>query len=185
MVRNSCNEHPSNTSSAKPASAATANKSNAGPLGTRWPHILPISAHSSKSLTDAIKLVREYIAADPGCLNDLAYTIGLRRSLMNYRSFCIVEDGPIDSLEFSSPERSNTSTPGINKIAFVFTGQGAQWAGMANSLLRASSSFRSDILEMDAMLQDLVSPPSWRLEGWSRSHLLQPYSPVNTAYRST
>ena len=132
---------------------------------TRWPLLLPASANNTKSLQTRHEDLRQYIKSHPGGLNDLAYTVALRRRHFTHRSFCIVEDGPVESLEFSAPERATQTTAREGSIAYVFTGQGAQWAGMARNLIRGSGLFRNDIREMDKVLQGLLQPPEWTIEG--------------------
>ena len=50
-------------------------------------------------------------------------------------------------------------------IVFVFTGQGAHWAGMAKELLNDYESFAADIRSLGKYLECLSKGPSWRLEG--------------------
>lgn len=73
----------------------------------------------------------------------------------------MVDDGNA-ALEFSVPQKAKTSTA---KVAFIFTGQGAQWAGMGRTLIETSEAFRDNIRGMDAALQRLDEPPSWTIEG--------------------
>ncbi|PHH92051.1 hypothetical protein CDD83_9169 [Cordyceps sp. RAO-2017] len=82
--------------------------------------------------------------------------MGLGRAHLAYRSFSIVGDGAVETLTFSPFEKVGTG-----KVAFAFTGQGAQWEGMARSLIHASPSFRRDIREMDAALRSLSE---WTIE---------------------
>ena len=49
-------------------------------------------------------------------------------------------------------------------VAFVFTGQGAQWAGMAVEAMNTFPSFLETLRKLDRVLQKLDPPASWRLE---------------------
>ncbi|CAL9632709.1 type I polyketide synthase [Streptomyces sp. enrichment culture] len=54
---------------------------------------------------------------------------------------------------------------GPREVAFVFPGQGSQWAGMGRDLLRTSAAFRSAMTECDAAVHEEL--------GWSVLDLLQ------------
>ncbi|RDA85038.1 hypothetical protein CP532_4577 [Ophiocordyceps camponoti-leonardi (nom. inval.)] len=123
------------------------------------PSLLPVSANTENSLQRRISDTKAYIEAHPGSIDDLVYTMGLRRVHLAYRSFSIVQDGVARSLEFSPVEKA-----GGCKAVFVFTGQGAQWEGMARSLMLSSASFRRDIREMDDALRTLDQPLRWTLQ---------------------
>lgn len=88
-----------------------------------------------------------HIAGDANKLEQLAYTLAARRSLMTWRSFAVVHDdsntqalenvqhdhaGVIKPLSPSKPVRVPSEKSGA---ALVFTGQGAQYAGMGLTLL--------------------------------------------------
>lgn len=138
----------------------------------QWLHVLPISASSASSLQARVEDLKVYIESHPGCLDDIVYSMALRRTHLPFRSFCLVEDGPVDSLQFSSAVKPSTmmgSSSSIRKPVYIFTGQGAQWAGMAKSLMLSSQSFRKDIQSMDKTLQSLGNRPSWTFEGLLKS----------------
>lgn len=102
---------------------------------------------------------QEYAAQHPDRLTDLAYTLAHRREHLPVRGFCITrgnyEDAVIPPPIAGPPQR---------KIAFVFTGQGAQWPQMGKELLEAYPEVLRDIKEMDKLLQQQDNPPEWRLE---------------------
>ena len=139
----------------------------------RWPRLLPVSAKSLKALEKKIELLKEYIKTHPGRLDDLVFTLGMRKIHMTHRSYCIVQDGVVDSMEFSPSQKASNTTG--SKIAFAFTGQGAQWTNMAASLLSSSADFRDSIAKMDKALGELKEPPTWTLQdllGDNTSHRL-------------
>ena len=107
----------------------------------------------------AIENYQKYIASHHPVLDNLAYTLGARREHLLYRAFCIA--GRHANLDFSSPKKT-TSLP---SLIFVFTGQGAQWTGMAKELIQDYPSFRNDIKNMDNTLALLPQGPSWKIEG--------------------
>lgn len=67
-------------------------------------------------------------------LNNLAYTLSIRRSFLPWRSFVVADS--IESLKTLasglSPAVRCVQTP---QLGFIFTGQGAQWARMGSELL--------------------------------------------------
>lgn len=56
----------------------------------------------------------------------------------------------------------------------IFSGQGAQWAGMGKEMIQGDPEFRADIETMDSILRGLKCPPSWTIIG---THLL--YRSIN------
>jgi acyl transferase domain-containing protein len=105
---------------------------------------------------------QQYVSTNPGKLQDLAYTLGVRRQHYSYRSFAVA-DG-INTPTFSSPSKTPKLTP---KIVYVFTGQGAQWATMGMSLISDYPSVLHDMAQMDNALSELTEPPSWKISGES------------------
>lgn len=123
------------------------------------PHLLVFSANDSTTLAKMVNRYQEYVSRFPSALNDLAYTLGARREHMKHRAFSVISPGAPLAI---SPFSKSKVTPEIN---FVFTGQGAQWAGMGKELITDFVSFHGDIRAMDNVLAQLPDPPNWTIEG--------------------
>lgn len=93
-------------------------------------------------------------------MGDLAYTLALRREHLSHRSFIIGDSRGTNMPDHLSVSKSSFSP----SITYVFTGQGAQWAGMGSDLLKTYDNFARNIQRMDRVLQLLQSPPQWTIE---------------------
>lgn len=91
--------------------------------------LLVFSANHASSLNRSIVGYQQYALSHPYLLEDLAHNLGARREHLLYRAFCVT-DGK-KPFKTSSVARYETAP----EVVFVFTGQGAQWAGMAQRLL--------------------------------------------------
>lgn len=125
------------------------------------PLLLPVSASNEKSLKTRVAELKQYIELKNPSVNDVANTLSSHRVHMSHRTFAI-SNGTDLPLEFEVVKKINTPLP---QVAFVFTGQGAQWVGMGKELCRWMPCFLQDIREMDAVLQGLDEPPLWSIEG--------------------
>ncbi|GLA89661.1 type I Iterative Polyketide synthase (PKS) [Aspergillus tubingensis] len=124
------------------------------------PHLVVVSAHNKQSLQRRIKDIAGYINTNPTSLHDLAYTLASRREHHSHRAFAVVyPDTPVDQSQFQSSPKTLPSPA----LTFVFTGQGAQWAGMGRQLLETEPLFCNAIKKMDEVLQNLTEPPEWFL----------------------
>lgn len=126
------------------------------------PFLITFSAH------DKVTLSRNILAhgkiADRYFLADLAYTLNLRRSRFTQRAFTIAAEGgeaqdfALSSFKFGAARKQ------APKLGFIFTGQGAQWAGMGAEAMKTFPSFLETIKALDRVLHRLESPPLWNLE---------------------
>ncbi|KAJ6131201.1 hypothetical protein N7523_001661 [Penicillium sp. IBT 18751x] len=121
------------------------------------PRVLVISAKNGKSLQKRVEEIQQYAVQHPHQVNDLVYTLATKREHMVHRAFAIIDQNG-DVSEFERSRETSAS------IAFIFTGQGAQWAGMGRELMLASDRFLSSVRGLDRALSRLPNPPSWTLE---------------------
>ncbi|KAF9631021.1 hypothetical protein BFW01_g1895 [Lasiodiplodia theobromae] len=122
------------------------------------PHLLTFSADHPDSLRESVTQIEAYYQKDPSRLADVAHTLGARRDHLAWRAYAVSEEGgPIHVSQFVKTK----SAPQLN---FVFTGQGAQWAGMGQTLFNDFPQFREDIRMMDNALQKTRHAPLWTLE---------------------
>ncbi|ETS76597.1 hypothetical protein PFICI_11984 [Pestalotiopsis fici W106-1] len=142
---------------------------------TSVPQLLVWSAVDEPAIQRMLQSYAEYytkhITGRPRKLAQLAYTLAARRSIMSWRSFAVLEDdlvapGPeaidedsatITKLPTAKPLRVNL---GKTDIAFVFTGQGAQYAGMGLELLHYPI-FAKSLQKSDEIFNSLGS--EWSL----------------------
>ncbi|RYP64365.1 hypothetical protein DL771_008810 [Monosporascus sp. 5C6A] len=93
-------------------------------------------------------------------LDQLAYTLAMRRSHMLWRSFAVVDAAHGTTSKMSNDQAPLPTAQPVRAsgkklgIAFVFTGQGAQYAGMGLELLRYPV-FAETLKRVDAVLAGL------------------------------
>ncbi|KAF7586076.1 hypothetical protein BBP40_009607 [Aspergillus hancockii] len=120
-------------------------------------HLLVLSAKDNQSLDAQIVQSSTYIEANRRSLNDLAFTLALRREHLPYRAFAVTDqDGSLPTFE-----KLRSAAP---CVVFVFNGQGAQWPTMGKELMEKLPKFRDDIRQLDHVLRHLREAPTWSIE---------------------
>ena len=122
------------------------------------PQLLVLSAKNGKSLQKGQENIQRYITRCPVAVPDLVHTLGTRREHMAHRAFALMDQ----ACRLSSFEKYQATE---SAMVFLFSGQGAQWAGMGRELLSTAPRFLRSIQAMDLALSKLENPPSWTLEG--------------------
>lgn len=132
---------------------------------------LPISAASQISLDIRVSQIAELVQrSDSVGLEQITNTLALHTPHMNERA-CLVlktvyddlgEQITVEKFPDVALGKRQTSLP----IAFCFSGQGAQYEGMAQEALRDFPVFLDSIREQDGVLKALPPPyaPNWTLE---------------------
>ncbi|KAI1773209.1 fatty acid synthase S-acetyltransferase [Hypoxylon cercidicola] len=118
------------------------------------------SAADEQAVHRMIQSYQEYYdsfrASDPFWIEQLAYTLATRRSHMKWRTYAIVNhesEMPLkQELQVLKPTRALPDAG----LAFVFTGQGAEYAGMGKGLLRYPT-FAQTMHDLDKIYAELGS----------------------------
>ncbi|KAM7223551.1 hypothetical protein V8F06_001025 [Rhypophila decipiens] len=115
----------------------------------RGPWLFPLSASDPKALSQSASSLARLIESAAGqdgassatgsLLNDLSFTLNNRRSRLEYRHGIVAAAAKelitkLDAVGQMPPSRF-TKGAAPPKIAFIFTGQGAQWWGMGRELV--------------------------------------------------
>ncbi|MCY4575202.1 MAG: beta-ketoacyl synthase N-terminal-like domain-containing protein, partial [Chloroflexi bacterium] len=142
------------------------NPGTAESIGLRETRFLPLSAKSHDALRE---LAGRYLsrldelsggpaddvsASDPA-LSDMAWTASTGRSHFRYRSGVIYQDAGslrvgLAQIAENAPQNPTTAP---SKIAFVYTGQGSQWVGMAQALYETEPVAREILDRCEAVVQ--------------------------------
>lgn len=133
-------------------------KKNDTTTANRMPLVFPLSATSEAALDDMPAQIQKWLAGrdtSDADLEDLAYTLSCRRSLFKWRKAFVASDVAELTEALGQGKISKTRAAPSAKVAFVFTGQGAQWASMGAELISASQVFQSSIESSSQLLKSL------------------------------
>ncbi|WP_424887353.1 SDR family NAD(P)-dependent oxidoreductase [Streptomyces sp. XH2] len=142
-------------------------------LPDRMPGLLPlvISARSRRALAETARALADRLAAvSSEDFYDLCWTACRRRARHPYRAAVLAgtpEDAARQLTEPALHEGELRAPDGAvdgGRVAFVFSGNGSQWPGMAADLMAAEPVFRAAVEEVDAHLTPRL--------GWSVAGLL-------------
>ena len=109
-------------------------------------------------------------------LENLAYTLAKRRSIFQWRHAVVARSIAELSSSWSDERLNPARAMAPHKVAFVFTGQGAQWYAMGRELL-VFDVFVKSVKDSAAILTELGSP--W--DGWCEFLASEFTSKVNQA----
>ncbi|KAL8857831.1 MAG: hypothetical protein Q9178_005587 [Gyalolechia marmorata] len=129
------------------------------------PYLIPLSSHSEKAGQLLARSLSTYLERQPEiAVQDLAFSLAVRRSLHRYRSFAIGNNQETSIKELESPQSIAAWTPtkdATPRLGFVMTGQGGQWFAMGRQLIRKSPLFRETLMKCDDILRTLPDSPEW------------------------
>lgn len=128
----------------------------------RSTYSVAVSARCQASLKNNLNNLVDWISKHSSDMNEkeflakLSYTTTARRI---HHPFRVIVSGTKvsevqEALRASASKESISPAPSVApSVGFVFTGQGAQYAGMGKQLLESFSQFRSDVLRFDGIAQ--------------------------------
>ncbi|MFE0138235.1 type I polyketide synthase [Streptomyces sp. NPDC059037] len=136
--------------------------------GPGGPAVWVLSGKLPSGLTAQARRLREWVAARPE-LNplDIGYSLATDRAQLSHRAVLIGNDRTelltrLAQIEHPAPGQDTapgaTARPG--RVAFIFPGQGSQWAGMAVELLATAPVFAERMAECAEALAPYVD---WNL----------------------
>ncbi|MEU7133434.1 SDR family NAD(P)-dependent oxidoreductase [Streptomyces sp. NPDC046261] len=142
------------------------------------PEGLPVvvSARTPAALSEAAeRMARRLAGATPEEFYDIAYTACVRRGGHEHRSAVLARTAEQAARWLARPAATDEVDPGDavgataeavtgGRIAFVFSGNGSQWAGMGADLFAQDAVFRAAVAAADAELTPRL--------GWSVAELL-------------
>jgi len=119
-----------------------------------------VSAYDKDSLAKQMENITVYLERRPvafqaNLLQNLAYTLGQRRSFLPYKVAITGHDGNSLISGFTNAPANPIRSTRAPKIGFVFTGQGAQWHAMGRELIDEYPIFKTSIERFDAQLTRL------------------------------
>ncbi len=128
-------------------------------------HLLTLSAQTEAALRDLARLYAELLDTP---LADLCFSANAGRSALPVR-LAVAADSSDKLREKLRAFAENGKAPGVTsalvkagarpKVAFLFTGQGAQYAGMGRRLYETQPRFRRVLDECDEILRDCMDMP--------------------------
>jgi acyl transferase domain-containing protein/acyl carrier protein len=139
--------------------ASAANDSDAAP-----PYVLALSAKGKPALSALAAAYEAHLAAHPEqALAEVCATANRRRARLSHRLAVVAEDRE-SARRLLASYAAGSVTAGIvegegiaePKVAFLFTGQGSQYAGMGGELYRTEPVFRTLLDECGAVASPLL-----------------------------
>lgn len=158
------------SSQLQPDSIQTSVSDLTAPLAqtAKTPKIFVVSSNDKEGVGRNVERLSSYLEGkvssevDASFLKDLAYTLSTKRSVLPWKSFVTATSLPhlreqLTSALSTPIRSSSTSNP---RLAFVFTGQGAQWYAMGKGL-EIFPAFRASMDASEHILRGLGC--SWSL----------------------
>jgi acyl transferase domain-containing protein len=132
-------------------------------------HIVTVSARSADALAQLAGRYADWLGEQPGpALADLAFTANAGRTHFSHRAAVVADSRPAAREKLqrlsSEPLPSGVQRGAVEynaepRVAFLFTGQGAQYAGMGRALYETQPTFRTALDRCAACLDRVLDRP--------------------------
>lgn len=132
-------------------------------------HLLCVSARSAAALQSLADRYRRYVSDHPQAeAADVCYSANVGRSHFHHRlAIAAADTGQLaerlaavaDGRRAAGVKSGTVKIATRPKVAFVFTGQGSQYAGMGRQLYATQPVFREALAQCDAILRDCLPRP--------------------------
>jgi acyl transferase domain-containing protein/acyl carrier protein len=129
--------------------------------------VLPLSARSPAALVQTADQYRRWLSAHPeATLSDVCFTAGVGRSHLEHRAALVVNSTE-SAKELLGALADDRPAPGLMrgecadtpKTAWLFPGQGTQFAGMARELFETEPVFAETMTRCAAVVDDVLEKP--------------------------
>ena len=127
-------------------------------------HVLTLSAKTEPALLDLAARFRAQLETESRDLADICFTANAGRGHFQHRLAMVVgnREAAVHELrnvasDSESPALFRGKAPDPPRIAFLFTGQGSQYAGMGRTLYDTQPTFRRILEECDEILRQELS----------------------------
>ncbi|MGV0810959.1 type I polyketide synthase [Mycolicibacterium boenickei] len=129
--------------------------------------ILPLSAHTPDALVQVADQYRSWLSAHPeATLADVCFTAGVGRAHLGHRAALVVNSKE-SAIELLGALADDRPAPGLvrgeshdaPKTAWLFTGQGSQYPGMARELFDTEPVFAETLNRCAAAVADVLEKP--------------------------
>ncbi|MGO8676240.1 MAG: type I polyketide synthase [Limisphaerales bacterium] len=151
------------------ADGATAGSSFSAALAEPSCHVLPLSARTEKALAELAGRYERMLEEKPGLnLADVCHTAGAGRSHFEHR-VAITASSSAEARELAAGflrgrehrwvRRGRVATTSAPGVVFMFTGEGAHYAGMGRQLFDTQPVFRSELERCAELLRPHLEKP--------------------------
>ncbi|HET7695310.1 MAG TPA: SDR family NAD(P)-dependent oxidoreductase [Vicinamibacterales bacterium] len=131
-------------------------------------HVLALSARTDPALREMAARFAELLRAGDAALADVCFTANSGRARFDHRLALVVDDGASAAAALADIAAGRPAArvrqgvvrkSAVPDVTFLFTGQGAQYAGMGRELYESAPEFRRALDECDALLRDQLERP--------------------------